>query len=551
MAEIEIQVLENQKIVHSAKSSGLVELGRQADREGPPFATYEANGRLRIVFARMDEQSVSRHHFTAESVVDGQVRVTNTSRTPLWFIDGIHIDPGATQELTLPVFLVFGTRNIGLHAVQIPVTDGGPKVVRPTDEDSKIPLQTLAAATRAPGTIAASRPWPETLAAHELRDDTMIRWLQAAMEVLQSAASSTEFFDKAAAALVDLVGLDCGQVLLHKNGNWLFQARKTGPGFRPTDERPPSRKVLSSLLSDKRTVWQVPPLSESLDSLAGVAAVVAAPILDKCGAVLGALYGDRRSGGGRTGRAGLTQLDAMLVELLAGGVAAGVARIEQEQTEQQRQQRILLYEKEMQIGRKIQTGFLPAQLPKLEGWELVAHFQPARDVAGDFYDCFALSENQVVLIIADVCDKGVGSALFMALFRSLIRAFCQQTGLSMFLDNRFRNPEGIGCQAVLPANRHRASLLADLVALLAVENTNRYVTGNHAEECMFVTLFLGVLDTASGELSYVNAGHDSPAVIGPQGVKARLGLDRLPSSESFKCPKPRTTSPRCSSNRAT
>src|SRR5262249_24467424 len=50
-----------------------------------------------------------------------------------------------------------------------------------------------------------------------------------------------------------------------------------------------------------------------------------------------------------------------------------------------------------------------------------------------------------------------------------------------------------------------------------------YVTSNHASACMFATLFLGILDTLTGELAYVNAGHDAPTVLGPRGVKARLG----------------------------
>ena len=76
--------------------------------------------------------------------------------------------------------------------------------------------------------------------------------------------------------------------------------------------------------------------------------------------------------------------------------------------------------------------------------------------------------------------------------------------------------------AALPASHRRASLFGDLIALLAVELTNRYVTTNHANAYMFATLFLGVLDPTTGELTYVNAGHDAPTIIGPHGIKARL-----------------------------
>src|SRR5439155_21304688 len=79
-------------------------------------------------------------------------------------------------------------------------------------------------------------------------------------------------------------------------------------------------------------------------------------------------------------------------------------------------------ERELEIGREIQAGFLPDALPAAAGWELAARFVPARQCAGDFYDAFALPGGGLGLVVADVCDKGVGAALFMALFRSLLRA---------------------------------------------------------------------------------------------------------------------------------
>ena len=71
----------------------------------------------------------------------------------------------------------------------------------------------------------------------------------------------------------------------------------------------------------------------------------------------------------------------------------------------------------------------PRQIPRIPGWEIAVYFHPARQVSGDFYDAFLLPGNRLGLVIADVCDKGVGSALFMALFRSLIRVFSGQITL--------------------------------------------------------------------------------------------------------------------------
>ena len=74
--------------------------------------------------------------------------------------------------------------------------------------------------------------------------------------------------------------------------------------------------------------------------------------------------------------------------------------------------------RELEIGRTIQSGFLPLKTPEIEGWKLDPYFRSAREVAGDFYDIFTIEgHSRVGFIVADVCDKGVGAALFMTLFR--------------------------------------------------------------------------------------------------------------------------------------
>src|SRR6185436_15575783 len=153
-------------------------------------------------------------------------------------------------------------------------------------------------------------------------------------------------------------------------------------------------------------------------------------------------------------------------------------------------------ERELEIGREIQLGFLPDALPTAEGWELRAHFRPARQVAGDFYDAFALPGGRVALVLADVCGKGVGAALFMALFRSLLRA--------------------LGETEFAAAATTRDALCA------TVQGTNDYIARTHDRANMFATAFVAVLDPATGALEYVNAGHEPPAIIGAGGVRARL-----------------------------
>src|SRR5438477_1974635 len=83
-------------------------------------------------------------------------------------------------------------------------------------------------------------------------------------------------------------------------------------------------------------------------------------------------------------------------------------------------------ERELEIGRQIQAGFLPESLPQPPGWEVAGCIHPAWEVAGGLYDAFPLSNGRMLgVVMADVCGKGVGAALFMALVRSLLRAYAE------------------------------------------------------------------------------------------------------------------------------
>jgi phosphoserine phosphatase RsbU/P len=174
---------------------------------------------------------------------------------------------------------------------------------------------------------------------------------------------------------------------------------------------------------------------------------------------------------------------------------------------------------ELEKGRLMQINFLPNQLLQMPGWETAAFFKPARQVAGDFYDIFQLPGGSIGFVVADVCDKGVGAALFMALFRSLIRVFSGQTSLDglpltcgeTLLDETSQIPDS---SSLDPTH---------VTALKAVKLTNNYIALNHGDLAMFATLFFGILDPDSGALSYINGGHEPLFIVGPGGgVKEHL-----------------------------
>jgi sigma-B regulation protein RsbU (phosphoserine phosphatase) len=142
---------------------------------------------------------------------------------------------------------------------------------------------------------------------------------------------------------------------------------------------------------------------------------------------------------------------------------------------------------ELQIAREIQESFLPPSLPTLPGYALAAESRPAREVGGDFYDVLGSPGGRVGLVIADVSDKGVPAALFMALSSTVMRA-------SAAWHQRPRD-------AVSDAN-----------ALICRESGSG----------MFVTLFFCILDPAEMTLTYVNAGHNPPMLARADGSLIEL-----------------------------
>ena len=208
-----------------------------------------------------------------------------------------------------------------------------------------------------------------------------------------------------------------------------------------------------------------------------------------------------------------TPVEVSLAQTIAGQIASAIdnARL-YEQTQKAKE----IAERDLEIGRKIQTGFLPESLPAPPGWQIASHFQAARQVAGDFYDAFELPGDNIGIVIGDVCDKGVGAALFMALFRSLIRVFSGQMclhGLPVVRDD-----EGV-CIEIDPQVTCK---MEQINALKAVALTNDYIAKQHSQMSMFATLFFGVLDPANGELTYINGGHDPPFLIGTAGIRQKL-----------------------------
>jgi len=166
-----------------------------------------------------------------------------------------------------------------------------------------------------------------------------------------------------------------------------------------------------------------------------------------------------------------------------------------------------IIERELRIGKKIQSGFLPQETEQIEGWHLTTYFQSAREVAGDFFDVFSINgHSHIGLIVGDVCDKGVGAALFMTLFRSLLRSTAKFHEYAEIPEARkalyVENPE--------------------LLLKRCVHFTNNYIAITHGHTSMFASLFFAFLQPETGHMLYINAGHEGPLISNGGKLKHEL-----------------------------
>lgn len=176
--------------------------------------------------------------------------------------------------------------------------------------------------------------------------------------------------------------------------------------------------------------------------------------------------------------------DRQLLNDLAAQAAPAVrvAQLARQQQQEARERERM--EQELRVARLIQQTLLPRELPDLPGYEIAAHYQPARAVGGDFYDFLYFEDGKIGIVIGDVTDKGVPAALVMATTRTLLRAAAE----------RLSSPRAV---------------LERVNALLHPDIPPR----------MFVTCLYALLDPATGRISFANAGHDLPYRHSAGGVE--------------------------------
>lgn len=279
-------------------ASGPIEFGRGPRRDQERFV--------------VEDRFVSRDQLRVEETAAGRARLEIIG-SPATLASGESLATGTSREFDLPVRLTVGYTiiEIAVEAVELPGLGSG------SLQTISRPMQSLSVRQPRPAMPSAGEsPSPETLA----------QWFETLLTVQRAAAGSGEFYQETARAVVELVGLDRGLVLLRKNQDWEVSASHSTSARLGGDF---SRKVLNQVLNDKRTFFQGLDEADLSQSLVGVESVVASPIFDEHKNVIGVVYGSRNLRSAAT-RQGIQPLEAQLVQLLAGAVSAGLARVERE-----------------------------------------------------------------------------------------------------------------------------------------------------------------------------------------------------------------------------
>jgi adenylate cyclase len=312
---LQIRIYDNLQLVFTGEVVGRVEFGRQRDpHDLPNTARITAGGETRIVVAVQKEDTVSRRHALLNPINEHKALLTNKSTSQNLAVAGeAPLRPQETREVSFPLQLTLGRKLVRVQP-EVLVMDSLPEVTAPPGSLLSAGIQTMATTTG--GGIEA---------------ESVVKALRTVLDVLQITGGSHDIFPRAARALVELISLDMGSVLLWQNGEWKREAcYSTGPNQCESSWEP-SRRILSRVREERKTFWQMPGGQSLGSSLAGVRAVVAAPILDSNGNVIGALYGDRRLDQPMAVPSRINRLEAMVVELVASAVAAGLALLAQEQ----------------------------------------------------------------------------------------------------------------------------------------------------------------------------------------------------------------------------
>ncbi|MDA1161271.1 MAG: adenylate/guanylate cyclase domain-containing protein, partial [Planctomycetota bacterium] len=255
---------------------------------------------------------VSRDQLLIEQFNEDTVRVQNvSSKVPVTLADGTVIGPGSELLLNMPVRLTTGRTHIEIQSPSATGSHGS------SNESS---MRTIAA----PVSLAASAAFkfdgvPDST--------TLVGWFETLVNIQKATPGSDAFYEQTARAIVNLIGLDCGLVLLRKGTDWKILS---GYAATPDVSLHFSRTILRNVIDEARTFVLDDDPAAAAESLTNVESAVASPVFDATGKeIIGAIYGSRQSSM-MTAQTGIRDLEAQLVQVIASVVGNGLARVQSE-----------------------------------------------------------------------------------------------------------------------------------------------------------------------------------------------------------------------------
>jgi serine phosphatase RsbU (regulator of sigma subunit) len=321
-------------------------------------------------------------------------------------------------------------------------------------------------------------------------------WVNTALlqvaEAVNSLTDLNDILDSIVRLVPLLVGVDTVFILIWNDERGIFQA---GPSYGVSTM---GRGLVETLEIDRQEFLSLSPQMAAefdtpgprtshyalrvpawLQSVLNTNTAYNFPLVAR-GRVVGAMIVGLSAGRGRTP---MTDRRVAILNGIAQQAATAVVnnQLYRESADRARMQQ------ELDVAHNIQTSFLPDGNPKIPGCSVASHWRAARQVGGDFYDFLALDEDRWGIVIADVADKGVPAALFMALTRTIVRAVAFS-----------RDDPG---QVLVRANE---------------------IIGREARSDLFVTVFYGVWDHAQARFTYANAGHNRPLLLQSNGAFQEL-----------------------------
>lgn len=322
ITQVVVRLYFRQELRQTAVLNDEIELGRQRPGEQEPF--YFDRDTRRMIIAAINDKLISREqlriqlHGLSPENGEPQIAVTNLSqKRPITVENYGKLGPNETVEVPAATLISFEE-----IAVRIEPQSVGAWEMR------TLPHQTLAP-VRGGGPFSIGMTQRSIIEVSENDQFTpaqLMRWLGETMEVLQSAAGASDFLMQAVDAVDRIVGFDAIAAVRFQGRKWEVVASKTfGDGQFAEIATAPSNTILQQVYDLKRTIRHLPATHDANQSLQGVEALVASPILNPEGSVIGAIYGVR-CGTLLRQMPQISDLEATMVEVIGCGAAAGIAR---------------------------------------------------------------------------------------------------------------------------------------------------------------------------------------------------------------------------------